>query len=110
MSTGEAGKLLRVHLSGHDRYRGRPLYEAIVDKCRELQIAGATVFRGMEGYGETGELHRPHFMDHHQQPVVINVVDTAENIARLLPALEEMLGTGLFATSDVMMRRVKRQA
>ena len=97
------GKLLRVHLSESDRAGGRPLYEAIVDKCRELKIAGATVLRGVEGYGETAHLHR----ERRGHPIAIVVVDTAENVARLIPVVESMLTTGAIAVSDVEMLRVE---
>ena len=104
---GQPGKLLRVHFSEHDRYRGKPLYEAIVEKCRELKIAGATVFRGLEGYGESTEIHRSHLVSH-DLPIVLNVVDSAENIARLLPAVEEMMDKGLIAISDVTVLRIQK--
>lgn len=99
--------LLRVHISETDRYHDRPLYEAIVAKCRELQIAGATVFRGLEGFGETGAMHRASLM-HHEQPIIITIVDTAENIERLIPVIEPMMQTGLLAQSEVMMLRVQK--
>ena len=101
------GKILRIHISESDRYGDKPLYAVIVAKCREMQIAGATVFRGLEGYGETGELHTAHLV-RHDQPIVITVVDTAENIARLVPVVEEMMHTGLIASSDVQCIRVEK--
>jgi PII-like signaling protein len=100
-------KLLRLHLSERDRYRGKPLYEAIVDKCRELHIAGATVFRGVEGYGASAELHKSHFLTH-DLPIMITVVDSAENITRLLPVVQEMMSTALIAMNDVQVTRIQR--
>jgi PII-like signaling protein len=85
------------------------LYEAIVNKCREMKIAGATVFRGLEGYGETAELHKSHII-RHDQPILISIVDTAENLARLVPVVEEMMDTGLMAVSDVKTLRVQKKA
>ena len=102
-------ELLRIHISEADRHKGKPLYEAIVARCRELNIAGATVFLGLEGYGETAEMHKAHLV-HSDRPVVITVVDTAEQIARLIPAVEEIMDTGLMATSPVQMIRVERRA
>ncbi len=99
-------RILRVHILESDRYDGKPLFEAIVAKCRELKIAGATVFRGLEGYGETAELHRAHLV-RHDQPIVIVIVDTAENLDRLVTAIEPMIDTGVLATSDVEMIRVE---
>jgi uncharacterized protein len=104
--TVQPGRLLRIHILESDRYRDEPLFEAIIAKCRELKIAGATVFRGLEGYGESAELHRAHLV-HHDQPIVIAIVDTAENLASLLPAVEAMIETGVLATSDVEMIRVQ---
>jgi PII-like signaling protein len=72
-------KLLRIHISESDRFDGKPLHEAIVQKCRELGIAGASVFRGLEGYGETGGMRRAHLM-RHDEPIVITIVDSAENL------------------------------
>ena len=103
----QPARILRIHISESDRYEGRPLFEAIIAKCRELKIAGATVFQGLEGYGESAELHRAHLV-RNDQPIVIAIVDTAENLARLVPAVEEMLDTGMLATSDVEMIRVEK--
>jgi len=100
-------KLLRLHFTERDRYRGKPLYEAIVEKCQELKIAGATVFRGLEGFGDTAEIHRSHLLTH-DLPIVIQIVDSAENIARLLPAVEEMMDKGLIALSDVQVLRIQK--
>jgi PII-like signaling protein len=102
-----AAKLLRLHLSEGDRYRGKPLYEAIVEKCRELHIAGATVFRGKEGYGASSELHKSDLLTH-DLPIMITVVDLAGNIARLLPVVEEMMDTALIAMNDVQVTRIQR--
>jgi PII-like signaling protein len=109
MRTAKKGKLLRLHFSETDRHNGRPLYEAVVERAKELGIAGATVFRGLEGYGETAEIHRPHLM-RRDQPVVVTIVDTAENIERLVPEVEKMMDTGLIATSEVECIRVERTA
>ncbi len=109
MMAARPARILRVHLSEHDRYQGRPLYEAIVAKCRELGIAGATVFRGMEGYGESADLHRERLIGQ-DLPLVVTIVDTAESIGRLIPAIEEMVDTGLLAVSDGEMIRVQKTA
>lgn len=100
MRTTKPARLLRLHFSERDRYRGEPLYEAIVQRCRELKIAGATVFRGLEGYGETAGIDR--------RPIVVTIVDSAENIARLIPELEAMMDTGMIAASDVEAMRIEK--
>jgi PII-like signaling protein len=107
MRTVKNAKLLRLHFSESDRYNGKPLYEAIVHRCRELKIAGATVFRGLEGYGETAEIHR-HRLARRDQPIVVTIVDTPENLERLIPEVEEMMDTGMIATSDVEYMRIEK--
>jgi uncharacterized protein len=107
MQTYHPAKLLRLHFSEGDHYQGKPLYEAIVQKCRKLKMAGATVFRGLEGYGDTAEMHRHHLLTR-DQPILVTIVDTDENIRRILPFAEEMMDTGLIAISDVQIRRVQR--
>src|ERR1035441_2705388 len=100
MLPGQPAKLLRIHIAESDRYGGKALYEAIVNKCREMKIAGATVFRGLEGYGETAEMHK-HHLTRNDQPILISIVDTAENLARLTPVVEEMMDTGqVFSSID----------
>src|SRR5258708_39202949 len=90
----QPAKRLALHFTERDRHDGKPLYEAIVEKCRELKIAGATVFRGLEGYGDTAEIHRSHVLTH-DLPIVVQIVDSNENILRLLPVVEGMMATGL---------------
>ena len=109
MPEAQPVKILRLHFCEHDRYKERPLYEAVVDKCRELKIAGATVYRGIEGYGQTAEIHRPGVV-RHNAPIVVTVVDSAENIARLLPVVEDMMDKGLIAVSDAQAIRINKSA
>ncbi len=107
MPPGLPAKVLQIHISEADRHQGRPLHEAIVAQCREKHVAGVTVFRGLEGYGETAEMHREHLL-RHNQPIVVLIVDSAERVAALLPALEGMLDTGMLAMSDVTAIRVNQ--
>ena len=109
MRQTQPAKILRIHISEGDRYQGKPLYEAIVARCRELKIAGASVFLGLEGYGETAEMHKSHLV-RRDRPVLITIVDTAENIQRLIPIAAEMIDTGLIAVSDAETIRVERKA
>ncbi len=102
----QPARLLRLHFSERDRYDGVPLYEAIVATCRKLGIAGVTVLRGMQGYGESAELHK-HRILAHDQPITAAIVESTENIDRLLPEIEKMLDTGMIAISDVEMVRVR---
>jgi PII-like signaling protein len=94
-------KMLRIHFGEDDKCHNKPLYEAIVEKCRELDIAGATVFRGIEGYGASTLIHRSHLLWSSDRPIMVSVVDTEQNINKLLPALDEMVGDGLIAMSEV---------
>lgn len=95
-------QMLRIHFGEDDKWNGKPLYRAIVEKCRELDIAGATVFRGIEGYGASTLIHRPHLLSFSSDaPLMVSVIDTAEKIRALLPFLDEMLKEGLIAVSEV---------
>jgi uncharacterized protein len=98
--SGQPAKLLRLYVNEQDRYGGKPLFEAIVDRCRELKLAGATAFRALEGFGETAELHHPHLF-RSDLPIVITIIERPEKIAAALPLLEEMMNSGLIAVSDV---------
>ena len=95
-------KLLRIHFGESDMWQGKPLYRAIVEKCKELDIAGATVLRGIEGYGASTLIRRPrHISFSHDAPVMVSVIDSAEKIQKLLPLLDEMVAEGLIAISEV---------
>jgi PII-like signaling protein len=103
-------KMLRVHFGENDKWHGKPLYEAIVEKCREMDIAGATVFRGIEGYGASTLIHRYHlFRRGADLPIMVSIVDTEDKIKTLFPALDQMVGEGLIAISDVEVTRYDHQ-
>ena len=102
-------KLLRVFLGEADKWHGEPLYDAIVKKLRMMEIAGATVYRGILGYGAKGHEHkRSFFHPMRDLPVMISVIDTAPKIAAAAAAIESMLEDGLIVTSDVEMLRLVR--
>ncbi len=107
MRTSKPAQLLRLHFNESDRHAGKPLYEAIVDRARELGIAGATVFRGLEGFGETAGMHRPRLLAK-DQPIVVTIVDTPENLARLLPEVEAMMDSGMIVASPVEAIRIEK--
>jgi PII-like signaling protein len=95
---GLAGErvLMRIHLGERDKWKGRPLYEAIVTLLRERQYAGATVFRGIMGFGPTARLHTDKVLRLSVDlPLVIECVDSEEKINAILPELDEMLDGGL---------------
>ena len=88
--------LMRIHLGERDKWKGRPLYEAIVTLLRERQYAGATVFRGIMGFGPTARLHTDKVLRLSVDlPLVIECVDSEEKINAILPELDEMLDGGL---------------
>jgi len=96
-------KMIRIHFGEADKWEGKPLYQAIVEKCREMDIAGATVYRGIEGYGASTRIHRArHLLSFSSDaPIMAMIIDSEENIARLIPAIEPMLREGLIAVSNV---------
>ena len=105
--TAESGKLLELHMAEGDRYESKLLYEAIVARCRELSICGVTVFRGLEGYGPTAEIHRSRLLSK-DQPIVILIVEQASVLEKALPTLTDMMGARLTVISDVQMKRVQK--
>ena len=95
-------KMLRVYFGEDDKWKDKPLYRAIVERCRELDIAGATVLRGIAGYGASTLIHRSHVLSFsHDAPVMVSVVDSEEKIQKLLPFLDEVVADGLIAISEV---------
>jgi len=102
-------KMLRIHFGERDKWQNKPLYEAIVMKCRELDIAGATVFRGIDGYGASTLIHKRHLLRSSDDPIMVSVIDTEDKIRALIPALDEMVGEGLIAMSNVEVIRYVHQ-
>ena len=95
-------KMLRIHFGEDDRWQERPLYEAIVERCRNWILPGATVYRGIEGFGASTLIRRSHPLRFSSDcPIMVQVIDTEEKIQTLLPVLDEMVTEGLIAMSDV---------
>ena len=102
MSLPENGKLLRIFIGESDRWLHQPLYEAIVLKARELGLAGATVLRGPMGFGKSSRLHTAKILRLSMDlPLVIEIVDSEEQIQQFLPVLDGMLGGGLLTMEKV---------
>jgi uncharacterized protein len=96
------GKLLRIFIGESDRWHGKPLYQAIVERVREEGLAGATVLRGIEGFGADSRLHTARILRLSEDlPVVVEIVDSAEQIERILPVLDEMVGEGMVTLERV---------
>jgi PII-like signaling protein len=103
--------ILTVVVAESDTYRGSPLYELVVRTARELGLAGATVTRGIMGYGGTSRVHTAKILRLSEDlPVIIQIVDEAENVEMIIPWLEEHLHDGIVFTSpcDVRVYRYKR--
>jgi PII-like signaling protein len=96
------GKLLRIFIGESDTWHGKPLYEAIVQVARSEGLAGATVLRGIEGFGADSRLHTSRILRLSEDlPVVIEIVDTAEKVESVLPKLDEMVGEGMLTIERV---------
>jgi uncharacterized protein len=99
--TGER-VLMRIHIGERDKYQGRPLSEAIVNLLRERHYAGATVYRAIMGFGATARLHTDKILRLSMDlPIVVECVDTEENIEDILPELDKMIGGGLITLEKV---------
>jgi uncharacterized protein len=102
--------LLRIFTSVTDRYGLEPLYKAIVQKAREMHLAGATVLRGPLGFGQSATLHQGHLFTLTQDlPVVVEIVDSEEKINGFLPILDEMMESGLVTLEAAKVLQYGRQ-
>jgi len=96
--------LLRIFIGEDDKFGGSPLYEAIVLKARELHLAGATVLRGPMGFGASSRLHTTKILRLSEDlPLVIEIVDSEDKINSFLPALDEMMSSGLTTLEKVQV-------
>ena len=94
--------LMRLHVEEQDRYKGRPLYRAILEMLRQRHFAGATVFQGTLGFGPSGHVHEEHTWTIREDlPMVIEVIDTDEKIQAVLPDIDAMIGGGLVTLERV---------
>ncbi len=104
MKIPQDGYLLRVFLGESDKWQGRPLYEAIVMKARELHLAGATVLRGPMGFGAKSRLHTAKILRLSEDlPIIIEIVDAKEKIDTLLPHIDDMVKEGLVTLERVQV-------
>jgi PII-like signaling protein len=105
------GKLLRIFIGESDKHGRRPLYQAIVEMLREEGMAGATVLRGIEGFGATSRLHTARILRLSEDlPIVIEVADTAERIEAIMPKLDEMVTEGMVTLERVEVVTYRTQA
>ena len=104
MKINENGILLRVFIGESDRYQHKPLFEAIVQKVRELGLGGATVLRGSEGFGANSVVHKAALLEMSKDlPIVIEIIDTEEKIRTVLPHLEAMVTEGMITMEYVVI-------
>jgi len=110
MKLPEAGMLLRIFIGESDSYKGKALYEQIVLKAREMNLAGATVIRGIMGFGADSRMHTAKLLRLSEDlPVVIELVDTEENLNKLLPFLDETVQEGLITLEKVRVIKYRHK-
>jgi uncharacterized protein len=102
MKISQEGQLLRIFIGESDRWEGKPLYEAIILKAREMGLAGATMLRGLMGFGAASRIHTAKILRLSQDmPIVIEIVDSADKIDSLLPIVDEMVQEGMVTVEKV---------
>jgi len=111
MKLPENGKLLRIFIGESDKHGDKALYEAITLKARELGLAGATVVRGVMGFGADSRMHTAKLLELSEDlPVIIELVDTGENLNKLMPFLDETVTEGLITIEDVKVVKYRHSA
>jgi uncharacterized protein len=111
MKIPEDGYLLRIFIGESDKWHGKPLYEAIVIKAREIHMAGATVLRGPMGFGANSHLHTSKVLRLSEDlPLVIEMVDAKEKIDELMPFIDEMVQEGLVTLERVQVIKYRAGA
>jgi hypothetical protein len=102
-------RMLRIHFTEADKWEGEALYKAIVAKCMELGLAGATVYRGLEGFGASARIYHSRSLSISQNaPIMVTVIDREDKIHQLVPHLDKMISGGLIASSMVEVIRYSR--
>lgn len=105
MTLPDEGALLRIFIGESDKHDGRPLYEWIVERAREQHLAGATVMRGLMGFGANSRLHTAHILRLSMDlPIVIEIVDTREKIEAFLSLVDAVIKEGLVTMERVQIR------
>lgn len=104
-------RMLRIHFTEADKWAGQPLHEAIVAKCIQLGLSGATVYRGLEGFGASARIYHARSLSISKNaPIMVTVIDREEQIQKLIPHLDRMIDGGLIASSTVDAIRYSRSA
>jgi hypothetical protein len=101
----EEGLLLRIFIGENDKYQRQPLYEWVVRRTREFGLAGATVFRGLEGFGAHSRVHTAKILRLSSDlPIVIEIVDTSEKIEQFMPIIDDAIQEGLAILEKATIR------
>jgi uncharacterized protein len=104
-----SGRMLRIHFTEADKWQGKPLHEAIVSTCLDLGLAGAIVYRGLEGFGDSARIYHARSLSISKNaPIMVSVIDTEDKIQMLIPHLDRMIEGGLVASSTVDIIRYSR--
>lgn len=101
---GEAVRL-RIYIGANDTFQGEALVDALIRRARDEGLAGVTALRGIAGFGESSHVHRIELVLSHDLPIVLEIVDNADNIERFLPFVQDMVATGLVTTEPVRVLR-----
>ena len=100
--------LLKIYLAEGERYQGLPLFEWIIREAKHVGLAGASVFKGVEGFGATREIHTTRILRLSEKlPVLIEIVDKIENIDNFIPIIEPVIGEGMVTVQKIDIRVVK---
>ena len=111
MKLPEEGMLLRIFIGELDKHEGKPLYEQIVLKARELGLAGATVLRSMMGFGAGSRMHSVKILRLSEDlPIVIELVDTQENLDKLLPFVDKTVTEGLVTLEKIKIIKYRHNS
>jgi len=104
MKISEEGQLLRIFIGESDKWEGKPLYEVLIFKAREIGLAGATMLRGLMGYGAASRVHTAKILRLSEDlPVIVEIVDSPQKIASFLPTIDEMVQEGLVTLERVQI-------
>lgn len=104
-------KLLKVYVGERERFRTKPLYQHLITWLKEKEIAGVTVNRGIEGYGQDKILHSARLLDLSADlPIVLEIIDTEDKINSILPELCQMVPRGLVFSADIMIHKYGKES
>ncbi len=110
MKLPEEGMLLRIFIGESDHYQGKALHEQVVLKAREMNLAGATVLRGIMGFGADSRMHTAKLLRLSEDlPIIVELVDTEENLNKLMPFLDETVTEGLITLEKVRVIKYRHK-